>query len=134
MANYFEIQSGDPEPADMADSQPPSPVPQAQPPTLTTGLNTLGNPALPSASAPRTNVPTGRRTGMATLGDLAREAAPPNPDAPQDFFAGGGRSGLNVQDPTQRKKPGQQGKLIQDILSKAAECVPPLLSSQRGSD
>ena len=43
-------------------------------------------------------------------------------DGPTDLYAGGGRSGLNVQDPNQQNS-GKAGGIVADILKKAKESV-----------
>lgn len=43
-------------------------------------------------------------------------------DGPADLYAGGGRSGLNVQDPHQQNS-GKAGGIVADILKKAKESV-----------
>lgn len=40
---------------------------------------------------------------------------------PQNYFAGGERSGLSIQDPGRRGPPG--GNMVRDLLRRAAECV-----------
>jgi UBX domain-containing protein 1 len=73
------------------------------------------------ASTPR------RRGGIATLNDISapatgREGSEGDDESrePQNFFAGGERSGISVQDPTSRRGPGQ---LVNDLLRKASEFV-----------
>ena len=129
--------------AAMAEDEPgPSTVAAAP---ATGGARTLdGRPAdpLPADWARRAGVgpaagsgPPQRRTGLGTLGSRADddddeddgamdededdEVGPP--DAPQDLYAGGERSGLNVQDPNAR--PGGSNRLVRDLLKKAAECA-----------
>lgn len=103
-----------------------------------TGPRTLdGTPAGPSksnhppSSASRGQPP--RRTGIATLGSGGASAGGfrqgdsdsekdnhTDDDHDPDLYAGGGRSGLNIEDPNKRK--GGR-KLVENILKKAAECV-----------
>lgn len=112
-------------------------------PAAPAGARTLGGQAaeaLPAEWAQRTGsqAPAQRRTGLATLGSAgARTPAPAHnddddddedddedfggpEDEPQNFFAGGERSGINVENPN---KPGSNNKLVRDLLKKAAECV-----------
>jgi UBX domain-containing protein 1 len=109
-----------------------------------TGPRTLdGRPAPQSASAipvASSSVPP-RRSGFATLGSLAGSSqggqgghghAHDDDDdddddedyepgeQPRDLFAGGEKSGLAVQDPSNRNDPR---KVVSDILKKARACV-----------
>jgi hypothetical protein len=69
-----------------------------------------------------------RRGGIATINDISvpatREGSDggDDPKEPQNFFAGGERSGISVQDPNSRRGPGQ---LVNDLLKKASEFVFP---------
>lgn len=60
-----------------------------------------------------------------------------NKDDPLNFFTGGERSGLSVQNPDRKRGPGGPGgDLVNDILKKAAEhgrAPPPQASSSRAS-
>ena len=109
ISSYFEATAGGEMEDELDEESVPSPLAPVQP--------TLNE--TPASTQPTTG---SRRAGFATLGDLARENA--DPDQPQDLFAGGGKSGLNVQDPNQRNKPSADSKqqnLIKGILEKAAE-------------
>ncbi len=100
-----------------------------------TGPRTLdGRPAPASSSRsarPKASKP--KRKGVATLGSIgnSKQDAAPNDDDDDDddydddedenrgnLFAGGEKSGLAVQDPTQDTGPR---KIINDILAKARE-------------
>jgi len=57
--------------------------------------------------------------GMSGGGDMS-EDDDDDDDGPTDLYAGGGRSGLNVQDPNQQNS-GKAGGIVADILKKAKE-------------
>lgn len=84
-----------------------------------------------SSSAPKK---TQKRTGLATLSSIGgRRDEDDDEDeddeedegrGPRDLFAGGEKSGLAVQDPSQREPNSDTRRLLQDILAKAREYVP----------
>jgi UBX domain-containing protein 1 len=78
-------------------------------------------PAPPAAAA----APASNRPRVATLGSLGagRDDDDEDPDKPRNLFAGGERSGLNVQDPNAGKK--EDDTLVKDLLKQARECVRP---------
>ncbi|KAL0465897.1 hypothetical protein QR685DRAFT_452449 [Neurospora intermedia] len=81
-----------------------------------------------SSSAPKK---TQKRTGLATLSSIGgRRDEDDDEDeddeedegrGPRDLFAGGEKSGLAVQDPSQREPNSDTRRLLQDILAKARE-------------
>ncbi|KAK1774730.1 hypothetical protein QBC45DRAFT_424070 [Copromyces sp. CBS 386.78] len=98
-----------------------------------TGPRTLdGRPApqyaQSSSSAPKK---TQKRTGLATLSSIGGRRDEDDDDdeddeedegrGPRDLFAGGEKSGLAVQDPSQREPNSDTRRLLQDILAKARE-------------
>lgn len=125
-----------------------SAAPEPQVESNYTGPRTLdgkpvaGGASWPSASASSSSSRPPRRTGIATLnsggsssaGAFRQGASMPEPhsddepehhsseddgdDKGQDLYAGGGRSGLNVEDPNKRKS-GR--KMVDEILKKASE-------------
>lgn len=80
-----------------------------------------------SSSAPRPS-----RGGISTLKDIASAPSPAGDmseddddddrDKGPDLYAGGGKSGLNVQDPAQQNG-GKAAGIVADILKKAKEYV-----------
>ncbi|KAK3941036.1 UBX domain-containing protein 1 [Diplogelasinospora grovesii] len=112
-----------------AGSEPASSSTPAQPEY--TGPRTLdGRPApqYASASSSSTSKKPQKRTGFATLSSLGGGNNDDDDDdedddderrGPRDLFAGGEKSGLAVQDPSQRGGPSDPKKLINDILAKA---------------
>ena len=90
-----------------------------------TGPRTLdGRPAPEYARAPTTSSSKKpqKRTGIATLSSLGRRDEEDDEDDDDDegrgpLFAGGEKSGLAVQDPSQRSSDPQ--RLINDIVAKA---------------
>ena len=101
-----------------------------------TGPRTLdGRPApqyaQSSSSAPKKK--TQKRTGLATLSSIGggRDEDDDDDDeeeeegrGPRDLFAGGEKSGLAVQDPSNREGNSDTRRLLHDILAKAREYVP----------
>ncbi|EGF99520.1 uncharacterized protein MELLADRAFT_73376 [Melampsora larici-populina 98AG31] len=85
------------------------------------GISGFGN--LTSSRAPP------RRSGISTMkdivagsspaGDMSEDEDEDNRDGGPDLYAGGGRSGLNVQDPNQQN--GKAAGIVADILKKAKE-------------
>ncbi|UZJ55949.1 hypothetical protein CBS101457_005269 [Exobasidium rhododendri] len=105
-------------------------------PSLPTGW---GGQAATSSSAQRPGggfSASGGRGGISTLRDLQgggsgkhqKEVSDDEDEGedkgPANFYTGGERSGLNVQNPNRGKKP-KTPDVVQDILSKAAEKGPP---------
>jgi len=107
-----------------------------------TGPRTLdGRPApqaIPSVASSSRSAPPPRRGGIATLGSIAQAPAAGHghahdddddsddedyqPDEePRDLFAGGEKSGLAVQDPSNRSNDPR--KVVNDILKKARAWV-----------
>ncbi|WAQ82657.1 hypothetical protein PtA15_3A20 [Puccinia triticina] len=64
--------------------------------------------------------------GMSGGGDMSEDEDEED-EGPTDLYAGGGRSGLNVQDPNQQNS-GKAGGIVADILKKAKDAgnAPPL--------
>lgn len=100
------------------------------------GIRTFGD--LSGNSGPSTS---SRARGISTLKDISSasgmsgggdmsEDDDDDDDGPTDLYAGGGRSGLNVQDPNQQSS-GKAGGIVADILKKAKEAgsAPPLSAS-----
>ncbi|POV98350.1 hypothetical protein PSTT_14474 [Puccinia striiformis] len=65
--------------------------------------------------------------GMSGGGDMS-EDDDDDEEGPTDLYAGGGRSGLNVQDPNQQSS-GKAGGIVADILKKAKELAKMFLLS-----
>jgi UBX domain-containing protein 1 len=114
------------------DTQEPQPEPEPY-----TGPRTLdGRPAPQSipSGASSSRAPAKKRGGIATLGSLGQSSASASGhghahddddsddedyepgEEPRDLFAGGEKSGLAVQDPSNRNDPR---KVVNDILKKA---------------
>lgn len=104
------------------------------------GIKTFGD--LSGSSAPSTS---SRVRGISTLKDINSAAGmsgggdmseddEDEDDGPADLYAGGGRSGLNVQDPNQQSS-GKAGGIVADILKKAKEAgsAPPLSAANATS-
>ncbi|KAI8459576.1 hypothetical protein BY996DRAFT_4575830 [Phakopsora pachyrhizi] len=69
--------------------------------------------------------------GASGGGDMSDDDDDEEVDGAPDLYAGGGRSGLNVQDPSQQNS-GKAGGIVADILKKAKEAgtgPPPSLAS-----
>ncbi|PLW28428.1 hypothetical protein PCANC_20810 [Puccinia coronata f. sp. avenae] len=101
------------------------------------GIKTFGD--LSGSSAPSSS---SRVRGISTLKDINSGAGmsgggdmseddDDDDDGPTDLYAGGGRSGLNVQDPNQQNS-GKAGGIVADILKKAKD-APPLSSGSAAS-
>ncbi|KAI8092500.1 uncharacterized protein BX664DRAFT_88744 [Halteromyces radiatus] len=92
-------------------------------PSTPAASSSLESSAIPSSSA----IPAKRSTNASrstkssnirTLNDVATsQARDEDDDEPQNFFAGGEKSGMLVQDPTKR---GKNSNLVDEILKKAA--------------
>ncbi|MBW0485698.1 hypothetical protein O181_025413 [Austropuccinia psidii MF-1] len=91
------------------------------------GVKTFGDLSGSTHSAP-----SSRNRGVSTLkdintfsgtsgsADMSEDDDDDETGAPPDLYAGGGRSGLNVQDPNQQSG-GKAGGIVADILKKAKE-------------
>ncbi|KAK3351131.1 hypothetical protein B0H65DRAFT_456958 [Neurospora tetraspora] len=97
-----------------------------------TGPRTLdGRPAPQYAQSSSSAKKTQKRTGLATLSSIGGRRDEDDDDdeddeedegrGPRDLFAGGEKSGLAVQDPSQREPNSDTRRLLQDILAKARE-------------
>lgn len=112
------------ESAQQAQAQPAAAAPQEY-----TGPRTLdGRPAPEAARASASKAP--KKKGLATLSSLGGGGHAHDDDEDEDdedlddrgrgdLFAGGEKSGLAVQDPSQQEGAGGAKKIISDILAKA---------------
>ncbi|KAG8808900.1 hypothetical protein FRC17_003717 [Serendipita sp. 399] len=90
--------------------------------------NRTNQPRMGRIGGPSTARPSNNNGRFATLRDFA-SSGPPAPhhpdndedeDTPQNFFAGGERSGLSVQNPNHGERGGARDQ-VRDILRRAAE-------------
>ncbi|KAI9610838.1 hypothetical protein H4Q26_008680 [Puccinia striiformis f. sp. tritici PST-130] len=88
-----------------------------------TSFGDLSGSSAPSSSSRVRGISTMKdinsAAGMSGGGDMS-EDDDDDEEGPTDLYAGGGRSGLNVQDPNQQSS-GKAGGIVADILKKAKE-------------
>lgn len=128
---YFDDASPpDPADADMADDEPQNPTSDAPPQQPGGGRTLAGDYVPPTASSSSSQQPASQRSqqrGLRTLGDLQASGgghghshddgdhasdSDYNEDEHQDFFAGGEKSGLAVQNPNQANPRDQINSII----------------------
>ncbi|KAK7443497.1 protein phosphatase regulator [Stygiomarasmius scandens] len=77
------------------------------------------------------SVPSGGRSG----GARGRDSSDDDDDSPdtENWFTGGERSGLSVQNPNSGRRDGPAGGMVEDLLRRAARAGPPPDRQQSGS-
>ncbi|KAH9301468.1 hypothetical protein KI387_013051 [Taxus chinensis] len=85
-----------------ANSQPASPLPEPQTQPLPAALQNRALPPPMAGKDKKAAKPTGSRGGIRTLSDLNRPSGSDSDDSdgPQEYYTGGEKSGMLVQDPS----------------------------------